>query len=263
MFSFEMLKEIHGIFWNNKIPIIVICLISTISIIVFRKYFEKGFWIFGIYSVVCLLLYACNPIFINLASAYYLGEKQTTVRVFLVIPIILTEAYFLAQLATRFKKLWRFIPIFAMMVVVYLYGVSADERHFFLKAENKYKVHNESIEIADMINEDQDGKRACVYIQDCQDFYYPTGSINYGMRHYTSRVLFVIDGKSNEYILTLPYDDRVKYIDTIRQITVSDEVDSSRRYAVLINNEEVVKAFIQEGFTPIGESGKYIVLRVE
>ena len=258
----ELIKPIHEFFWHNNIYIFLY-LFSIGGIAFFRKKFLRGNRVFLGYSVTCVLGFAYNPIFLLFAYRFFFSGPTETVRIFLILPVIFTEAYFMAQLMEVTSSKWKYLVIAGMIFLFFRFGCNSYQRDFYIQPENIYKIPNSSIEVSEMILDDTNQKRAIAYIQDWQENNYFGGSFNHGIRMYTSKIQLQPCEASDEELMAMSQEEKQNYYNDIIEKMSMDEVDAEYRYFVMRKEDEFIESLVNQGMVAIGTDQEYMILRVE
>ena len=169
IWDWTLIKSINDIFWYHPfyVELYVGCLLS---LIVFWKEMKRGKRFFFLYSVICLVFFIYNPVFVNLTEKYFLHGEKVIIRVFQLLPLLLTEAYVLASItavAVKKSKILSIALTVALSFLLLFFGVTPWQRvekggwwaDMYFMAENAYKIPQEHIDICDAIIADMDGDR--------------------------------------------------------------------------------------------------------
>ena len=163
VWDLTLIKAINELFWNDPfyVEFYAICLIS---LVVFWKKMKRGRRFFFLYSVLCLILFVYNPVFVNLAEKYLLHNERVVVRVFQLLPIMITEAYVFATLTATAAKKSKILAVaitIAIASLLLFFGVTPWNREkvgygagMYFWAENAYKIPQEHIDISQAILDD-------------------------------------------------------------------------------------------------------------
>ena len=130
---------------------------------------KRGRRLLLLYSVMCLILFVYNPVFVNLAEHYLLHGDRVVVRVFQLLPIMLTEAYVFATITATIAEKSKILALgftVAIASLLLFFGVTPWNREkvgygagMYVLPENAYKIQQEHIDICDAILNDMDGNK--------------------------------------------------------------------------------------------------------
>lgn len=231
-------ETIHDMFWHDPFYVVlyVICLVS---LVVFWKQMKKGRRFFLLFSIICLILFAYNPVFVNLSEKYLLNGDNVVVRVFLLLPILFTEAYVFASITSALHQKSKVLSValtVALTALLLFFGVTPWNREkvgfgigMYLMSENPYKIPQEHIDICDAILDDMDGDRAILSMYEIRGKNDIGGTLNYSIRMYTSRIQLneVLDMGTYS---SLSYEERLDYWDNYIAELISYEADNTTLY---------------------------------
>ena len=264
------LKTIHDLFWHRPAYILIYAL-CLLSLVIFRKKMERGRRFFLLFSVICLVVFIYNPVFVNLSSAYLLGGSRVLVRLFLLLPLMFTEAYVFASIVITVgdkRKVFSALLTFFIAAVLFYIGITPWQRKekgwpedMYLKADNLYKIPQEHIDICEMILNDMDGDRALLSLSRINDINDIGGSLSYSIRMYTSRIQLKSVMEFERYAELSPEDRETyweSYIMSIQDLTP----DSSGFYFLFPVGDERCADLIGFGCEDMGfSSGNYVLLK--
>lgn len=230
------LQKIIDSFWHKPI-FIVIYVFCLLLLIIFWEQMKSGRRLFLPLSLICLILFIYNPVFVNISSKFFFRENShVTVRLFLLLPLLFTEAYvFTIFTSCLFKKnkVISFIFTAGIVGLFLVIGVAPWQReakgwesNMYLLAENPYKIPQEHIEICEAILEDMDGQRAVLAMYEMHGKNDIGGTLNYSIRMYTSRIQ-LDEVKSADIYDVMPYDDRVAYWNAFIDGMMNNTIDTN------------------------------------
>ena len=248
-------ETIHDMFWHDPfyVMLYVICLVS---LVVFWKQMKKGRRFFLLFSIICLVLFAYNPVFVNLSEKYLLNGDNVVVRVFLLLPILFTEAYVFASITSALYQKSKVLSVaitVALTALLLFFGVTPWNREkvgfgigMYLISENPYKIPQEHIDICDAILDDMDGDRAILSIYEIRGKNDIGGTLNYSIRMYTSRIQLneVLDMGTYS---SLSYEERLDYWDNYIAELISYEADNTTLYFLFPIGDERVSDLMAYG----------------
>ncbi len=269
IWDLTMIKTINELFWNDPfyVELYALCLFS---LLLFWRQMKSGRRLFLLYSVLCLILFVYNPIFINLAEKYLLHGERVVVRVFQLLPIMIIEAYVFATLtAISYKKSKElaFGVTVAIASLLLLFGVTPWNREkvgygagMYFWAENAYKIPQEHIDISQAILDDMDGERAVLAMYEIRWKNDTGGTLNYSIRMYTSRIQLdeVMDLES---YAALTDEERVSYWDGYIAKLQGYETDNTTVYFLFPEEDERATDLYEYGCSELPvDSPNYQVL---
>ena len=262
-------RIIHELFWHEPFYVILYA-VCLISLIVFWKQMKKGRRFFLLFSVICLVLFIYNPVFVNLSEKYLLRGNNVVVRVFLLLPVFFTECYVFAMITSLAHKKNRILSVALTVAITSLllfFGVTPWNREkvgfgmsMYLWSENLYKIPQEHIDICDSILSDMDGDRAILSMYEMHGFNDIGGTLNYSIRMYTSRIQLNPVMDYGSYSL-LSSEDKVLYWDDYIAELQSYEADNTTLYFLFPKEDERVEDLLAYGCYDLNvDSPNYQVL---
>lgn len=230
-----ILQRMHDVFWQKPFYL-VLYLLCLVSLILFWKTMERGRRLFVGYSLLCLVVFIYNPVFVNLCEQYLLRGDRVIIRVFLILPLLYTEAYVLANIVSQASK--KYLSIVLTIVIssmLVFFGNTpnhgAKEGNYYydtpmiISAENVYKIPQEHIDLTEAILNDMDGERSTLSMYEIHGINDVGGTLNFSIRMYTSRIQLDSIMDYEEYSV-LSSEDRNTYwdyyIDSIRDNTTNN-----------------------------------------
>ena len=267
--DWTMVRTIHELFWHEPFYVLVYsgCLLS---LLVFWKHMKRGRRFFLTFSVLCLVMFIYNPIFVNLVERFLLHGDRVVVRLFLLLPILSTEAYVFALLTSLANKKSKILAIalsIAFSALLFFFGIAPWQREekgwgsdMYLFAENAYKIPQEHIDICDAVLNDMDGNRAVLCMYEMHGINDLGGTLNYSIRMYTSRIQLdqVID-LVNYQILS--DEERTSYWNEYISKMQNLGTDSSAIYFIFPLNDERASDLLTYGCNELPvDSQNYQVL---
>ncbi len=262
-------SAIHELFWHDTFYVIlyIVCLLS---LVVFRSKMKRGRRFFVLFSILCLVLFIYNPVFVNLIEKYLLQGNNVVVRVFLLLPILFTESYvfaFITSVAYKKSSILSKALTVAIASLLLFFGVTPWNREkvgfgmsMYLWSENLYKIPQEHIDICDSVLSDMDGDRAILSIYEMHGFNDIGGTLNYSIRMYTSRIQLNPVTDYGSYSL-LSSEDKVLYWDDYIAELQSYEADNTTLYFLFPKEDERVEDLLAYGCYDLNvDSPNYQVL---
>ncbi len=240
LIDLTMIQKINELFWHSPFYV-VLYLASLVSLVLFWKTMKRGRRFFLVYSILCLVLFIYNPISVNLIEKYLLNNERVAVRLFLLLPMVFTEAYVFANLVmASFKKSKALASALTVLFVFLLFGfgITPWQRaekgwgvDMYLPSENLYKIPQEHLNIADAILEDMDGDRAILSLYEFHEKNDIGGTLNFSIRMYTSRIQLntVLDAGTYNAMTT---EEKTDYWDQYMYEIQNKGTDSSSFYFI-------------------------------
>lgn len=247
IWDWTLIKTINDIFWYHPfyVELYVVCLLS---LIVFWKEMKRGRRFFFLYSVICLVFFVYNPVFVNLTEKYFLHGEKVIIRVFQLLPLLLTEAYVLASVTAAAVKKSKILSIALTVALTFLllfFGVTPWQRmekggwwaDMYFIAENAYKIPQEHIDICDAIIADMDGNRSVLALYELRGINDTKGTLNYSIRMYTSKIQLDVVMDFETYY-SMPSDERTQYWTDYISGLESYDVDNTNIYFIFPQGDE-------------------------
>lgn len=240
LLDLTMIQKINELFWHSPFYV-VLYLASLLSLVLFWKTMKRGRRLFFAYSILCLVLFIYNPISVNLIEEYLLNNELVAVRLFLILPLVFTEAYVFANLVLTSLKKSRIVASILTVLFVFLlfgFGITPWQRaekgwgvDMYLPAENLYKIPQEHLNIADAILNDMDGDRTILSLYEFHEKNDIGGTLNFSIRMYTSRIQLntVIDAGTYNVMTT---EEKTDYWDKYMYDIQNKGTDSSSFYFI-------------------------------
>lgn len=269
IWGLDKVFTIHEMFWHSWFYVVLYfgCLIS---LAIFWKQMRRGRRFFLLFSILCLVLFIYNPVFVNLIEHYLLRGDKVIVRLFLLLPVLLTESYVLATLVSSTmskNKVLSILISLAIVVLLFYFGITPWQREengwdadMYMLAENPYKIPQEHIDMCNMILDDMDGERATLCMYEIHGINDIGGTLNYSIRMYTSRIQLdsVMDAESYG---VLSYEDRSEFWNSYLSEISRNTTDNTRVYFVFPIDDNRIDDLIDFGCTDMGfDSQNYTVL---
>lgn len=267
-----LLQTIQYMFWQKPFYVIFY-LLCLVSLVLFWKSMERGRRFFLSYSLICLIVFIYNPVFINLCEHYLLRGDRVIVRILLLLPFLFTEAYVLTSIVSTISKKNRILSsILAILVVamLFLFGnkpwQGAKEAGYtydtpmILLAENPYKIPQEHIDITETIINDMDGERATLSMYEIHGINDVGGTLNYSIRMYTSRIQ-LREVMSFDSYSSMTDEEQIQYWDEYISSIQDGSTDSSIYYFLFPIGDERAADLLEYGceVLPV-ESTNYCLL---
>ncbi|MCH5279907.1 MAG: hypothetical protein J1E61_00450 [Lachnospiraceae bacterium] len=234
--------EIEGLFYGGNLIFRQILYIILLYLLVKGGNICHKIWIRYTILILCIIY---NPVVIYLCHKI-LGGITTDVRLFYLLPIFPLCAYGMTDLIFSKGKL-NYILMIAFTILIVSSGKTFYDQGAYTKAENVYKIPQETIYVCEIIDQDDSYKKALV----------PNELLDY-IRQYDSRIEMCY-GR---------YDASESFAQSFSNGTLSEEEFESYMQKVDFNyiiydsgNVEMIQMFHQYGYTVIGETEKYSVLK--
>lgn len=256
LLDLTMLQSINELYWHNPFYA-VIYFVCLISLAVFWKMMKRGRRFFFMFSVLCLVIFIYNPVFVNLITKYLLRIDRVAVRLFLLLPVFSTESYvFTTLIRASLKKSRILASVLAISIVsaLFVFGVTPYQRDkvgygedMYSLAENPYKIPQEHIDICEAILNDMDGERATLSLYEFHGINDTGGTLNYSIRMYTSRIQ-LSTLISAGYYSSLTVQERVDYWNEYLTEIMSNGTDSTKYYFIFPIGDPRASDLIDNGF---------------
>ena len=183
---------LHNSKWYSPIWALLFAL-SLMLLWLNRDKWKKGYDAFFWLIILAVGIVYC-PLLANILIPRFLpsfAEYERLSWIFFEIPLL---SYMLVSLSKDFsKKQSGQLFIFACLVVLILIG-SPDNRNFFQKPQNQYKISQEAIYYSDLINDYSPDGQVVVCVQVDSENDYKSGenlggNLYYGIREYDPRLI--------------------------------------------------------------------------
>lgn len=276
VFDVTMMEYAQTIFFQKPFYLVLfVC--SLISLFVFRKEMERGRRFFLLYSLICLVLFIYNPVFFNLCGKYLLGGVRVRVRLFLLLPVLYTEAYVLACIVISLYQKKRALSCVSTMVIVSLLFIFGNmpyqgakegdysyETPMIIMGENLYKIPQEHINITESILNDMDGERTTLSIYEMKGKNDEIGgTLNFSIRMYTSRIQ-LREVISSELYTSMGDEERSEYWAEYISSLDDGSTDSTSFYFLFPIDDERVADLIAYGCVELSvDSSNYCLLEYD
>lgn len=256
-------------FWHIRFyaELYLICLFS---LVLFWKKMQRGRRFFLQFSIICMVLFVYNPVFVNLTEKYLLRGDAVIVRLFLLLPVLFVEAYVFSVLISNALEKSKVLAVSLTVAIVSLllfFGITPWQRqengwetNMYLLAENPYKIPQEHLDICNVILDDMDGERAILSMYEIRGINDIGGTLNYSIRMYTSRLQLdeVIDLES---YLSLSDDEKMEYWYYHISYLENCDTDNSSIYFIFPKDDERITDLLSYGCYEIPvDSDNYQVL---
>lgn len=264
----EIIKEANALFWTNKYYAVLFAL-SLIYITIEGIREGKGsraFLPLGLYSIILLLFLIENPLFYGFTSFLYEKGNSEYVRMFFIMPFFQSMGYFLLDFFYRKKKapINKFFLLVVLWILIGGAGESLYENGMCVRAENKFKISDDAVAIADLILGDTNGKGAKVIV-DTQGLAIENAydnrdnNIVIQLIQYTSKIDFVGILVDESY-----YSDPVWWTgakDYIKMLALNEDT-TEYSYIIMRTDNPAATDFIEEGsLSVVYHSPSYVVLK--
>lgn len=247
----ETIITFHNAKWFYPIWALFFAL-SLILIWWRRKEWQKGyatfFWLVtgAMVIVYCpLLAYTLVPRFLP-----SWGEYERLAWIFFELPICVYAAMNLSEDLESKKS--RRLFLLAVLAILIVFG-SPDNRNYYSKPQNKYKISQDAVTICDKIDAlSPKGKANVCIMLDSADAYRSGnglgGTLYYGIRSYESRILLTFIAVSPEEYLQDNY-------------TMSVDIPSGTDFFISPKTNTVYRELERLGYTYIDESENYSIFK--
>ena len=242
-------------FHNSKWFYPIWALFFTLSLMLIwwrRKSWQKGYDSFFWLVIGATVIIYC-PLLASILVPRFLpswGEYERLAWIFFEIPILV---YVVIKLSEDLKtKKSRCLFLLAILAILILFG-SPDNRNYFTKPQNKYKISQDAVTICDKIDQlEPEGKQNLCIMLDSSDAYHSGnglgGALYYGIRSYSSRFpLTYITVSPEEYL-------QDNYI-------MSVKIPSDTAYFVCPKADTVYRELERLGYAYIDESENYSIFK--
>ena len=236
----------------------ILFVISLILLWYYREKWHKGFDAFFWFILLSVIVVYCPllaevlvPRFMNSASEY-----ERLGWLFFEVPLI---SYVFIMLAKEFKsRKHTIIFAIAFLGLLFFFG-SPDNRNYFKKASNPYKISQDAVEICQKIDalSPQGPVILCVQLDSITSYYYGDhldGALYYGIRMYESRFRLTYNCISKEQFSqdsfplskNIPSDTDYYLCPKVRSLYHELErlgyhyIDESENYAIFRNEQKLV-----------------------
>lgn len=249
----ETLLQIHDLFWNDNF-IYYIIFIASLTLLYARKdKWEKGYILFFPYSI-SLILVIYNPIFVKYSFKYFFNIAEY-MRMWMLLPCFLIIAYVVTEMIGDMTRWKRVISCILCIIIFVLAGNNVKQAGYYIDQGNKYKINTISIEIADAIMEDSDGKEVSLLAQGHETQYDEGGSVYWGIRQYSAYISLRQD-YLNEEIFQTDFD-----FDAFKNNLYEQEEKNEFDYLLVYNDTKILEMLKECNYDVIGEYGNYVLLK--
>ena len=243
------------LFHNSKWYSAIWALLFALSLILLwfrRKQWKTGYDVFFWIIVISTGVLYC-PIFANILIPRFLPgfpEYERLAWLFFEIPLL---SYVLLMLSGDFaKKHDRYLFIAAFLAVLILFG-SPDNRNYFQKPQNRYKISQDAIDICNQLNElSPEGPVVlCIQLESVDSYNSGTGldgTLYYGIRTYESRFAL-----------------RYRFIEPERYekdgFVLANKLRPDIDYYITPKADRIYSELERFGYTYVGESENFAIFR--
>lgn len=247
----ETIILFHNSKWYNPIWALLFTL-CLVLLWVYRKRWEKGYDAFFWFIIVSIGVVYC-PLLANILVPRFLpsyAEYERLSWIFFEVPLI---SYVLIKLAMEIKNKKKCYLFVACFLVLFVFIGSPDNRVFYQKPENKYRVSQDAITICDKLDElsPKGPIVLCVQLENARN--YQTGSgldgmLYYGIRTYGSRF-------------------RLQYVDIHPEryeegeFTLNEELSENIDYYLCPKVEKIYQELVRRGYAYVDESENFAIFR--
>lgn len=253
----------------SNIELFFLAYLLALAMFWFRK--KRDLKTVFVYPVLFALFTVFNP-YLMIPVADKIGLSSRIRRIFWLLPVNLVLAFVMVWLIHRFSKRWKQTAVLAVCLILVTLAGECQLPHM-VPAENIYKISNESIAIADMIENDAQTSepKRCLFadiqlleLRQYNPSIYNTirrkDILNWSMNPADpSSVEQVLNERSSHHILTM-----------LLYYGVPVESDILKRYVkrfhiryIIPNKEKGLDGYFGEmGYEVIGETEHFTVWRV-
>lgn len=258
-YELDLIRQLHPFFWKNNVYFMVYmgCLLC---LFLFRKkeQWKSGYRGIFWYSVVVLIVICYNPLFARLTYYRLWYDMSTYVRVFLILPVILTVAYVFSGLIGMMPRIAGDVVLAGLVVLMIVYGETPGDHEMYMAAENPYKINTEAVQISDMIGRELPERERCmVYIPAQLDEVHGTDLVSMGMRQYDATFIITDTFPMAVSKEELENGDFEQYLEEI------EENADLPVYVLCLTEENMIKEMEKCGYRSLGRTEHFSVMRRE
>ncbi len=232
----ETVKQNESVFWGES-PFRVIFLISLLLIILLEKKDSNKRMI--VWYTALVYLFLVSPIFI-IAGEYVwgMGGAAYYCRQYTLLPVFIAIAYGFTLLITNEKPYKKISALIIIILIISLSGTNFYKLDWVSKAENKYKMPDDVLEICHIISERRKEDASVSFVEGLD-------GVSRYIRQYDASIHYnsTFDSSEEPYAL------------------MSKCGEEGSDFLILPNNEILI-LYIQSGFAPIYQSSRYALLEV-
>lgn len=254
------LKVIHQMFWGNSLYIFIYMASCIYTLYIWKKSSIVQRKLI-VYNFLILFGVVYNPVILWLAHRYIVADVGALVRVYLILPIYAIMAWSMCEIVVGLKKVYKkYLVAIAFLIIIVFVGTSYIDVGMQIRADNIYKLEQESLDIANMILDNSNGEVNILIDTDGveiqEEWAKRNNNLVEGIRQYTSeiKILDSFDGNIiyNESGIGALYE-------YIKQLKKSDSPFFD--YIIMKNNDKVKKILTSYGFQDIGSTSNYTILK--
>lgn len=258
----EFMKNVHEMFWTSPFYLILY-VVCFFILILYRKKMQSGYRMLIWYSIIVIVGIIYNPIFVKLSLILFFHGADEYVRIFQLLPMWYTIAYVMTIMITKFKKKMQYMLLVVLIVCLSVFGKTVFQNGWYIQPQNIYKINNNALEIANLILADSDDQSTIVYIQGIETQFIVGGSLVYGIRQYASSIAITQGFATLDDYNSWTSDAQENYIINEKNTLVNEQYPCHSRYVILQDDESMIQAMEKNGFTKLGISDNYVVMKLE
>lgn len=257
----EMIKNVHDSFWTSSVYFIIY-IVCMLILILRKKQFHKGNTILVGYSLLILFAIIYNPIFAKISLKFFFNGNEEYVRIFQILPVWYTIAYVFSTELSRIKGLFKYVLLGILVLFLTIFGKTVYQQEWYLKADNIYKINEDALEVSNIILDDMQGKQSIAMVQGKENQYIRGGSFFYGIRQYTADLILIDDFPTKELYDTWSIQEKEEYLNNNREYLKREKRTCEYQYIIIEENQLMIRDMENCGYSVLGKSGKYIVMKV-
>lgn len=245
MQNIETFAEALNLYLTNNI-LVMIFLVAAVYILIKS---EKNTKRYIVAVAISAALFVFNGIVFLVADK--LGENTTYYRFFWMCPVVLLSAYLLIELFFSDKIEKRKKGLLSLICIAYfLLNYSQSILNWKNIPANVYRLDNDIIQIADMIDEHSGGRRVR---------FLDNGLISAHIREYNANMIISNDG--TVFLNEILYTDDTDYLG--KEVMEFMNMNGSEYIAVEQDKYGTNRVFENAGFSRIGKSDNYNLYHVD
>ena len=255
-YELDLIRQLHPFYWKNNIYFFIY-LACLVVLFLFRKKegWKKGYRAIFWYSIVAMILICYNPLFTKLTfERLFWYDMSTYVRVFLLLPVLLTAAYVLTGVICMLPRIAGDIVLAVVAVIMLLFGETASDHDMYMAADNPYKINIQAVQICDMIDKElEDGERCVLYAPPRYDEVYGTDLVTQGIRQYDSDIIlyrtFPVEITEEEF----ENGSFEEYLDSL-------ETAEQKTYLLCLPDQKVIDKMEELGYRCVGNTDNFFLM---
>ena len=179
-------------FFENNYIYLSLVLIAVAFIILYRKKMTQAYYLLILFSLPVLLI-IFNPYVVSYLKSFPGFNKQVSSRFWIIVPVWIAVAFVLSLALSKIRLMKVRYPVgIAIAVLLVLAGASTQEMGYHIRAEGRYKIRADSVQIADMILSFSAGEPASVLMfvpeEEGNGHYVWAGTVAEGIRQYSGNI---------------------------------------------------------------------------